>query len=112
METLERTDLVHGAHVDDAVPLRRHPQDLIQDLLHVQLLTLSVVEPVDDRGAFHSQLLQHSTSGGYRPGDRRAAASRLITSASLKGNTIAPPSGGGGDRTLYFCFVVVCLYHE
>lgn len=106
------THLVHGAHVDDAVPLRRHPQDLIQDLLHVQLLTLSVVEPVDDRGAFHSQLLQHSTSGGCRQGDRTAAASRLITSTSLKVNTIAPPSGGRGERNLYFCFAFVCFYHE
>ena len=51
------TDLLHGAHVDDAVPLRRHAQDLIQDLLHVQLLTLGKVQAVDDGCAVHTQVL-------------------------------------------------------
>lgn len=64
--TSQITNLVHRAHVDDAVPLRRHSQNLIQDLLHVQLLTLSIIKPVHYGGAFYSQLLQHSTSGGYR----------------------------------------------
>lgn len=63
-------DLVHRAHVDDAIPLWRHSQDLIQDLLHVQLLTLSIVKPVHYWGTFYSQMFQHSTPGGYREGQQ------------------------------------------
>lgn len=59
-------NLVHRTHVDDAVPLRRHSEDLIEDLFHVQLLTLSVIKPVQYGGAFDFQLLQHSTSGCCR----------------------------------------------
>lgn len=55
--TTQVTHLVHWTHVDDTVPLRRHPEDLIQNLLHVQLLTLSKVKPVYDGGSFYSQLL-------------------------------------------------------
>jgi len=66
MVNIKRTYLVHRAHVDDAVPLRRHSQYLIQDLFHVQLLTLGEIKAVHDGCALHSQLLQHSTSGGCR----------------------------------------------
>lgn len=62
------TNLVHRAHVDDAVSLRRHPQYLIQNLFHVQLLALSIIEPVHYGGTFYTQLFQHSTSGGYKEG--------------------------------------------
>lgn len=60
------TNLVHGTHVDDAVPLWRRSQDLIQNLLHVQLLTLGVVKAVHDGGPFNAQLLQDATPGGCR----------------------------------------------
>ena len=62
------TNLVHRAHVDDAVSLRRHSQYLIQNLFHVQLLALSIIKPVHYGGTFHTQLFQHSTSGSYREG--------------------------------------------
>lgn len=62
----QMTHLVHRTHVYDAVPLRRHLQDLIQDLLHIELFTLSEVNSVDNWGIFHLQLLQHTTPGGYR----------------------------------------------
>lgn len=55
---------MHRPHVDDAVPLSRYPEDLIQDLFHVQFLTLCKVESIDEGGAFYPQLLQHSTPGG------------------------------------------------
>lgn len=58
--------LVHWPHVDDAVPLSRYPEDLIQDLFHVQLLALSKVKPIHNGGALHPQLLQHSTPGGCK----------------------------------------------
>jgi len=64
--TLQIPYLVHRSHVDNAVPLRRHSQYLIQNLYHVQLLTLSIIKPVHNGGSVYSQLLQHSTSGGYR----------------------------------------------
>lgn len=60
------TDLLHGAHVDDAVSLRGHAEDLIQDLLHVQLLTLGVVKAVHYGGTLHLQVLQHSAARGWR----------------------------------------------
>lgn len=65
-ETSQMIYLVHRAHVDDAVPLRRHPQYLIQDLFHVQLLTLSIIKAVHYGGTFYSQFLQYSTSGSCR----------------------------------------------
>lgn len=61
----QATDLMHWTHVDDAVPFRRHSQNLIQDLFHVQLLTLGIVKPINYGCVLYSQLLQHTTSGGY-----------------------------------------------
>lgn len=58
--------LLHGAKVYDAVSLRGHPQDLVQHLIHVQLLALCVVKSVYDRGVFHLQMLQDPAPGGYK----------------------------------------------
>lgn len=58
--------LMHWPHVDDAVPLGRYPEDLIQDLFHVQLLTLSKIKSIYNGGTFYPQLLQHSTPGGWK----------------------------------------------
>lgn len=70
--------LVHRPHVDDTVPLSRYPEDLIQDLLHVQLLTLSKIKPIHNGGIFYPQLLQHSTPGGWKKQrDRVTKAARI-----------------------------------
>lgn len=45
--------LLHGPHVDDAVPFGGHAENLVQHLLHVQLPALGVVEAVHDGGVLH-----------------------------------------------------------
>lgn len=71
---------MHGPHVDDAVPLGRYPEDLIQDLLHVQLLTLSKIKSVYNGGAFYPQLLQHSTPGGWKKQRHRVTLVACVSS--------------------------------
>lgn len=110
--TRQAAYLMHRPHVDDAVPLSRYPEDLIQDLLHVQLLTLSKIKSVYNGGTFYPQLLQHSAPGGWKKQRQHSHKSclHLLMQFSLPIRHCEKLREGKGLLSVRVCAFSVCRW--